>query len=731
MAEKVIYEYDLPDGSILELEGEVGQEAKADAEYKRIIATEFAPQPEIPKQTALDYVKDVGRSALTGTYKSYAGFAGLPGMVERAPSAVAQYFGSENLKNYFDALQKISPMRGQLPGGYKYPTLGMISSGVEKIAPFLKYEPQTMPGGYTEAVAEFTAAPLGFAKTASGLTQAAIVGTGTGAAQESLEQAGVGIGGQLAGSLGAALLLGRLTSPSRAERILQKTMKTVDQAEIDLAKEVQTQAKELGINITAPELIDNQILQSLAAKIYGSDAGSEIMYAYLKKRPEQVKNIAKNLLNELSENPDSLRDFWRSVGTTGKEAVKDAQKARKISSQESYEVSNKEFVDEGSVLNLIKEIDRLIADPTSPIVSNTATLRELNTLKKQLIKKKVTTKDEPVIIYDPSGNPLTEAIDTTRIIPQTNVNKLDSIFKQWRDQIKDSRANQLTDKKYINKQSQFIFLPESGGGVLNKLEDIILTNPNYAKAKRIYSEVNDELTTPVINNVGELSKGKIQPSTIKQFVLNPDKNNSVDIEKTYKILNEKDPTIFPAIARLYIQGLVNKRLIKKETGEDPAAGFKLYKDLAGDEDKVANFNAILKGVAEANKVNPNNLILGWKNFNAILERTSKLVNINNPALPPDPRFLSKDAAQFGSFMWRIKFANKFSETLQKRTNKQLANMFTSPNSVQILEELGKLNVGSRDAINRAIYLLSINGFIQEQPQETTNTEQPQVAIPAQ
>ena len=82
-------------------------------------------------------------------------------------------------------------------------------------------------------------------------------------------------------------------------------------------------------------------------------------------------------------------------------------------------------------------------------------------------------------------------------------------------------------------------------------------------------------------------------------------------------------------------------------------------------------------------------------------------------------------------MWRIKFANKFSETLQKRTNKQLANMFTSPNSVQILEELGKLNVGSRDAINRAIYLLSINGFIQEQPQETTNTEQPQVAIPAE
>ena len=142
MAQKVIYEFELPNKTILEIEGEAGKEEEAKLKAREYIATEFAPQPEIPKQTALDYVKDVGRSALTGTYKSYAGFAGLPGMVERAPSAVAQYFGSENLKNYFDALQKISPMRGQLPGGYKYPTPGMISSGVEKIAPFLKYEPQ-------------------------------------------------------------------------------------------------------------------------------------------------------------------------------------------------------------------------------------------------------------------------------------------------------------------------------------------------------------------------------------------------------------------------------------------------------------------------------------------------------------------------------------------------------------------------------------------------------------
>ena len=725
MAEIVIYEYEMPDGSILELEGEIGQEALADAEAKKEQA-KIQQQIDLGKlesvvqesrPSAVDYLKDIGRSALTGAFKSYAGLAGLPGMVERAPSGIAEYFGAENLKSYFDALSKISPRRGPLPGGYRYPTYEMLKGAGETVLPFLKYEPQTVPGGYTEAITEFTTAPLSFARTPSGVAQGLIVGTGTGAVQESLEQAGVGPAGQLGGALATGIGLGLLTSPSRAERILQQTMKTVDQTELNLAKELQAQAKELGINITAPELIDNQILQALAAKVYGSESGSQIMYSYLKQRPEQVKNVAKGLLNELSENPDSLRDFWKSVGTTGEKVVKDAKNARTIASKESYQISNKEFVDEESVLNLIKEIDRLIADPTSSIVKGSTTYLQLKSLKQQLTKKKVTTKDEPITIYDASGKPLTEAIDTTRIIPQTNVNKLDSIFKQWRDQVRDSRANQIPDKKYMDKQGQFIFLPEGGGGVLNKLEDIILTNPNYAKAKRIYSAVNDELTTPVINNIDQLSKGKIQPSTIKQFVLDPEKNNASDITKTYKLLNAKDPNVFPGIARIYIENLVNKRLVKKKTGDDPAAGFKLYDDLVGTEGKSANFNAMLKGVAEANEVNPNNVILGWKNFNSILERTGRLVNINNPALPPDPRFLSKDAAQIGSFMWRIKFANKFSETLQKRTNRQLANIFTSPNSVKTLEELGKLNVGSRDAINRVIYLLSINGFVQAEPQE--------------
>ena len=101
MAEKVIYEYNLPDGTILELEGEVGQEAKADAEAKRIIATEFKQQPT-PQQTQQpsnfleefgNFQRDLAMSSAKGGVRGLATLPALPSMVTQGTTALMEYLG--------------------------------------------------------------------------------------------------------------------------------------------------------------------------------------------------------------------------------------------------------------------------------------------------------------------------------------------------------------------------------------------------------------------------------------------------------------------------------------------------------------------------------------------------------------------------------------------------------------------------------------------------------------
>ena len=133
MAATVIYEYDLPDGSILALEGEVGQEAKADAEYKRIIATEFAPLTK--GQTALDYAKSAG----SGAYKGSSYIPGFPGDIEQ----LGQQFLPEWMTK--PIIKGAKPIQA-------FPTSAQIRGMAETVVPALEgvaeYEPQTTGGRY-------------------------------------------------------------------------------------------------------------------------------------------------------------------------------------------------------------------------------------------------------------------------------------------------------------------------------------------------------------------------------------------------------------------------------------------------------------------------------------------------------------------------------------------------------------------------------------------------------
>ena len=106
---------------------------------------------------------------------------------------------------------------------------------------------------------------------------------------------------------------------------------------------------------------------------------------------------------------------------------------------------------------------------------------------------------------------------------------------------------------------------------------------------------------------------------------------------------------------------------------------------------------MLKGVAEAYGHDKKTLLLGMDKFDKILKKTATIANIDNPSFPPDKFNLTREAAQFGSFMWQVKFAGKYGQYVNDKTMKELANVLTKKESVKALVELAKINPAAKDA----------------------------------
>jgi hypothetical protein len=735
---QVIYEFELPDGSILEIEGDEGKQAEATAKAKEYIAAQ-QPTPLTGKEQAVD----IGRSIATGAYKGIAGTAGLPGMLERGiesvvtPTPKPEDVGKKQpITKYFEALRNLRGMISPLPslttqpiteklfGGYM-PTYEQITDVVEQIPgaeAVTKYESKTPLGKYAETLSEFITPGAAVARTGKGLAQAAAIGTTAGTTQFGLEQLGAPLAVQVPLTLFTSGITGYLTSPSRAAQIANQALKGVDDAELSAAILLEKQIKDKfgnSVKITAPELIDNKVIQRLAADIYGTEKGGQIMFNYLKDRPKELKNIANRLMDELAEKPEYLDDALQNIGTSAKKALKTAKDERTITSQKSgYTVSNKEFVNESQIIELLDDIDARIAQggDSGPVYN------ELIKLKRRLTKAPDTKVDEDILIVDEFGLPSTEVVKKRKRIPQTNVNNLDLVLREFRKKVDDFYLQSaLKETTSIDSGTLNVLSNEAKTGVIDMLDDILKTNPNYKAAKNTYARLSEELVVPVKDNLKGLLKGDVDINKVKSFIFNPDKRSAAEIKKTYEILNKTDPDAFPTLARIYIESQANKAFVLKEAGESAKTGFNLYKRLIGDDASKANFNSVLKGVAEARGINPNDLILGWNNFNEVLKRTGRIVNIDSPGTPIDPKFLPRDLAQIGSFMWRVKFAGKLDEKLQQRAIKQLANVFTKDNSVEELVRLGKTGVDTNEAVRRTAYLVSISEPGKQLPEENNIT----------
>jgi len=693
MAQKVIYEFELPNKTILEIEGEAGKEEEAKAKAKQYIATEFAPKPELTKaQTALDYAKSAG----SGIYKGLSYIAGMPGDIEQIGQEYLPKMGMEFLTK--PIIKDAKPIQA-------FPTSAQLRGITEKVVSPLEgaaeYEPQTDIGRYLQTGLEF-AAPGGVARKGArkfGLG----LGLGGGALYETVESTSGSPGVASAVTIPAMLTAGFLGGPSKAAKLAEKSLIGVSEKEISKAIDLENAAKIAGIKLLPGETFkDNKMIAQITEDVLQSDLGSAYIYQAIKNRPKKVEALVEKQASEISALPESQRAVFKMISDTAKNNIKQAKKTRTNKAQNAgYKVADDQDLPAETVLNIIDGINAIRVGQNSPSAS------KLQNIKDQLTKEVIRDKKTKEII---------------EIIPETNINNLSSTYKQYKKEVDASNKELVVGgERFVIEDLRPKLYNPNETGALDLLGRALNTNPAYKAGNEKFAELSNSLVKVVEANVMPLAKKKINLTTIENFVFNPKQASKKDINDTLSTLNKTNPQATIEIANVYFRNAINNSFGINKQGADLKQGFNLVKAIAGKKKERENFLAVIDNVADAQKVSRKDLKVGFENMLNILERTGRISNINKPGFDVKGiagQTLAKDIAMAKTFNPLVRLATKYSELKANQAFDNLGRIMANPQSTKLLVELGRTNPQSKAAINKTIQAIGlVSPFRDEQAQQ--------------
>ena len=647
----------------------------------------------LPPLTKRQQAADILKSAGSGVYKGASYVPGMVGDIEKLGKTFLPGFMTK-------------PFIGGDRPVQVFPTSKDIRTGVEALIPGLeelgRYQSQTSLGGFLQSIPEF-AIPGFLGKTPAAQKLGVQLGAGGGAVYEGVEQATGSPGAASATSIPAMITAGILAGPTQAARLAERTLKDIDPKTLKDAINLEEAARVSGIKLLPGETIDDPMAIQLIEDILKTDEGSAYIYNSVKNRPDMVEALINKQAGQIADMPESQRAVFDMIEGVAKETIQSAKAVRASKSQKAgYGVSNNEFLEPNQVLDVIENIDNIIRTQTSPNSPNRAKLLQI---RKQLIEKETKVKGQKEKV----------------ITPVTNINKLDSTFKQYRDDVSSANKNLVIGgERFIAKDLRGKLFNSDQTGILDDLNFQLNTNPNYKAANEKYSEITKTLVNIVERNVLELSKKGLNLNKIENFVFNPQTVNVKDINTTLGTLSKTDPEAVKQIANLYFRNAINKSSKIKKKGKDLGQGFELVKNVFNTPQQRKNFLAVLDNVADANNVSRKDFKIGFENMFDILERTARVSNINKPGFDVKGiagQAVVKDVAMMKTFNPYVRLATRYGEIKAGGTYENLGRLLADPEATRLLVELGKTNPQSKAAIIKTLNLIDIVAPIMERQEE--------------
>lgn len=657
-------------------------------EIRRIRASQqqTPPQEESFIDRRIDDFTSGIKATGSGVAKGVAGIASLPGLVERGMTYIP---GMDRgiLKDVIGTDWGEQSLGRSQSGKYVFPGYQDIRRNLDAVGagPVLDYEPESMLGQFQQTGAEWATGGL-LSKPAL-MPRMAGVSTGGGMIAEGTEQlTGSEVGGAAAG-IGSMIPIQMISGMNRsnASRMLQDALSGLDDASrkkvLSDAVELEKFARQVGIPLTGAESIGTQSMLDLLDLTRQNRYGAPIMDDFLRGRPDQTMDAIMGSLDSLAKKPTSSKEWAEKVQEVAEQYIKRAQQTRTAKSQAAgYTVADTEVVSPTLVNNIIRNIDEAMkaSKPGEPVY------RKLDEVRKRLISQPA--KKGKVV--DASGQ-----ATTTPPVPEIRMVILDGIRKDL-DEVIQLSGNPSA------KQNVKKIVSSSIRPIVNDIDEVLLTNPNFQAGRKMFENESKMVVNILEKYMGAFNKANIKPTAITKLVFDPKNVNAADVRKISKVLNDADPNIFPEIARKYLDDVFETAASPTQGGMinvGPKFAQKVFS--GGNTEQRAVFMAMLDGVADSKNLSfsqTKDFKVGFERLMRVLQTTGKMPGGNSATFQRQQMADMASESTIGRGLDILSTQpfqstrNFLRELVERRTVEELAGIMTSPNSVEEIIKLSKI-----------------------------------------
>jgi hypothetical protein len=522
---------------------------------------EFAPS-ESTTDKALRYGKDIGLSAVSGIDKGVAGLAGLPADAALGVNYLVNLGKSKVQGRPFEDVEAESDRNAVIS---RDAVRAYGSQAAHANSP-LRHDPETLPGKYTEAAAEFVPSVVLPAAAAGRVARAGEVlglGIAPGAASEAAGQATEGTQYEPYARAGASVAAGLTghwaTAPNAAQAAVGQAARGATAQQVDQAEQLFQAGQQMGAPITRAEALQHITggatnLGNLQRVVEGSGELRPFMAA----RPGQVDAAARTSFDNLAPAAANPSEIGPAVGQAAEGTIQDVTQAINRHTRPLYQAAEAQSI--GPQVH-----NALMGDPLYA-----RTLQEIRN--------------------DPALN------RTIANLPDDSVGVVDLVQRRLREQGENAvipgqaSTSNLAAANYQDARTAPIAAAETATGSRPGIQG------TYEAARDQQEALRRQYLQPLTNGpIGRLAERDLTTRKAIEtlFPASPLPNSEREVEAAVRAVAQRSPAAATQIVRAHVESVFNEAVQRLQSGANEFGGAGFAAVLRGNPQQAANLEAAI------------------------------------------------------------------------------------------------------------------------------------------